>query len=578
MSLTTVPAARRAGVPVPVPAVPSSAPAPRALIDYDFQTVLRVPPKRRLVLWLMLGLIAAAAVGLWLLKVDIVVSANGKIVTSDSEIVIQPVETSVVRSIAVKMGQQVKAGEVLATLDPTFSQADRDELGAKLRTLKATFDRLDAEFAGRAYDPPNPNPDEQTQREIFRRRHDEYAAKLDAAVRKAAQYKADLAAHKIEAKNLDEQIRLASQAEAMYQQLVAKDLASKLKLIEASQRRVDATTRLDTNLGEQQRLAEQIAGAEAERDGFVQEWRRKLSEEMAQTRSDRDAAVARLSKAERRHTLAVMIAPVDATVLEVAHRPAGSVLREAETLMRLVPADDKLLVEVQIDTRDVARLHIGDRATIKLEALPWQQYRPRLRPIEGADPGHPQRRQCPRNRRGSLFARAQGAGQAEPDPLPRPHRIGGTEVPQPARRLCVAAGNARRLRHQGRPPLDPRLRDEPDHPRNRRKPPRTVSRIVLQDNLGGVGVTTYFCDGLKEVTVVNGVVRLEFHRLEAVQRGANRELQPVSEFTLALPVQGFMQALGVLENVRDRFAEQGLITPGESAAPPPQPAKSPNFS
>ena len=60
-------------------------------------------------------------------------------------------------------------------------------------------------------------------------------------------------------------------------------------------------------------------------------------------------------------------------------------------------------------------------------------------------------------------------------------------------------------------------------------------------------MTTYFCDGLREVTVVNGVVRLEFHRLEAVQRGQNRELQPVAEFTLALPVQGFMQALGILE-------------------------------
>jgi hypothetical protein len=43
-------------------------------------------------------------------------------------------------------------------------------------------------------------------------------------------------------------------------------------------------------------------------------------------------------------------------------------------------------------------------------------------------------------------------------------------------------------------------------------------------------MTTYFCDGLKEVTVVNGVVRPEFHHLEAVQRGQNRELRPVSEF------------------------------------------------
>ena len=92
-------------------------------------------------------------------------------------------------------------------------------------------------------------------------------------------------------------------------------------------------------------------------------------------------------------------------------------------------------------------------------------------------------------------------------------------------------------------------------------------------------MTTYFCDGLREVTVVNGVVRLEFHRLEAVQRGGNRELQPISEFTIALPLQGFMQALGVLENVRDRFAEQGLIGAAEgNTAPPPKPTKSPNFS
>ena len=121
-------------------------------------------------------------------------------------------------------------------------------------------------------------------------------------------------------------------------------------------------------------MKEQIAEAAADRDGFVQEWQRKLSEEMAQTRSDRDAAAARLSKAQLRHELAVMTAPEDATVLEVAPRPPGSVLKEAETLMRLVPTSAPLVAEVQIDTRDVARLHLGDRATIKLEALPWQQF------------------------------------------------------------------------------------------------------------------------------------------------------------------------------------------------------------
>jgi membrane fusion protein, hemolysin D len=369
MSLVSVPPGRAAA-----PAVPSSAPAPRALIDYDFQSVLTAPPRQRRVLWLMAGLIAAAAVALAVMRVDIVVAANGRVITSDNEIVIQPIETSVVRSIAVRMGQRVKAGEVLATLDPTFTAADKAELAAKLRALSATFDRLDTELAGRVYDPPNANPEEATQRDIFRKRHAEYAAKLGAAQHKIDQFKADFATRKTEAASLAQQIRLARQAQHIYEQLVAQSLASQLRLIETTERLVDAQARLAANAGEQRKLAQQIAGAQADADAFVQEWQRKLAEELAQARSDRDTTAARLSKAALRHKLDVLKAPQDATVLEVADRPAGSVLREAEPLIRLVPSDAPLVFEVQIDTRDVARLRIGDPVTIKLEALPWQQF------------------------------------------------------------------------------------------------------------------------------------------------------------------------------------------------------------
>jgi hypothetical protein len=84
------------------------------------------------------------------------------------------------------------------------------------------------------------------------------------------------------------------------------------------------------------------------------------------------------------------------------------------------------------------------------------------------------------------------------------------------------------------------------------------------------------------VTVVNGVVRLEFRRLEAVRRGQSRELRPITEFILALPLQGFVHALGVLENVRARFAEQGFLGPSgspEGGGPlPVKQTKWPNFS
>jgi hemolysin D len=363
-----VSAASPTGAPNP------AAPAPRALIDYDFETVFAVPPRHRIVLWLMAALLAAAAVALAIARVDIVVSAAGRIVTSDSEIVIQPLETAVVRSVAVKMGQKVKAGEVLATLDPTFSGADMAELGAKMRRLDAAYTRIAAELAGGNYDPPSANDDERTQQDIFRRRSDEFAARIAASEGKIAGAKADLAAHKTEAEGLEQQIALAAQAEAIYRTLVAQDLASRLRLIDTSQKRVEAQSRLATNLGEQHKLAEEINAAVAERDAFIGGWKRKLAEDMAQTRDDRETTAAELSKARLRHELAVLRAPRDAIVLELAARPQGSVVRQAEPLMRLVPADAPLLAEVEIDARDVARIRIGDAATVKFEALPWQQH------------------------------------------------------------------------------------------------------------------------------------------------------------------------------------------------------------
>jgi hypothetical protein len=87
-------------------------------------------------------------------------------------------------------------------------------------------------------------------------------------------------------------------------------------------------------------------------------------------------------------------------------------------------------------------------------------------------------------------------------------------------------------------------------------------------------MTTYFCDGLKEVTLLNGVARLEFYRLEkANPSGPDGGFQPLTEFVVALPVQGFMQALSQLEQIRDRLARESTFPATVSGAagrrPPP---------
>ncbi len=93
---------------------------------------------------------------------------------------------------------------------------------------------------------------------------------------------------------------------------------------------------------------------------------------------------------------------------------------------------------------------------------------------------------------------------------------------------------------------------------------------------------TYFCDSLKDVSILNGVARLEFQRLEAVPAGDSRELRMVAEFTVAIPIQGLAQALSLLEGVRERLVREGVFKTGpaempDAAEPAPPAVRSPNF-
>jgi hypothetical protein len=88
-------------------------------------------------------------------------------------------------------------------------------------------------------------------------------------------------------------------------------------------------------------------------------------------------------------------------------------------------------------------------------------------------------------------------------------------------------------------------------------------------------MTPYFCDGLKDVTILNGTARLEFHRLLP---GADGELQVATEVLVALPTQGLIQMLSILEQVREHLVrEQSVGDSPADAYPQDEPRTSPNF-
>ena len=153
----------------------------------------RPPWMARATLYVLVAALVTAGIWAALAKVDRIVVAQGKLVTTASEIVVQPLETSVVRSLNARVGDVVRKGEILATLDPTFSEADAGQLQGKTRSLAAQIERLECELDERPYAPKNVDDEARLQSAIWARRTEQNKAKLAAYNQQIRHVEAEIA-------------------------------------------------------------------------------------------------------------------------------------------------------------------------------------------------------------------------------------------------------------------------------------------------------------------------------------------------------------------------------------------------
>lgn len=328
----------------------------------------------RSTLYLLAGLLVAAVLWSALSQVDRVVTAGGRLIATAPTIVTQPLETAIVRSIDVTAGDVVKAGDRLATLDPTFAAADLADLTGRLASLDAHIARLRAELDGSVYLAATGDADAAMQAVILERRRAEYRARLTALEEKAAQLRASLATSRRSQAGLAERLTVIEEVESIRRQSQERQTGSRLTWLEARNERLRVRDDLAAMQDREREAMHELAGVEAERAAFVDEWRRKATEDLVEQSRQRTTLVEQIAKAERRRSLVTMTASVDAVVLEVAKRSVGSVIKEAEPLVTLVPSDVPLEVEVDIPSRDVGLVRVGDTVRVKLDAFPFQRH------------------------------------------------------------------------------------------------------------------------------------------------------------------------------------------------------------
>jgi len=333
-----------------------------------------LPPSIRITVHALALALLLLVVWASLSEVEQVVVAQGRLVNPLPNVVVQPLETSIIQKIEVRVGQVVHQGQVLATLDPTFAQADEAQLRVRLQSLDTQTRGLRAELLGSASPAVGKDADARLQAQLSRERQANYAAQLSKLEQNIARVAASVETNRRDQLVMAQRMKSLNEIEAMQETLMAQQFGARLQLLEARDRRLSAEREMQLAHNREQELRSELASLEAEKVAFTKSWRQKTMEDLLNTARDRDGINEQLQKADKRKQLVSLVSPVDAVVLDMAKLSQGSVVQAAEQMFTLVPLGAALEAEVKIDALDIGYVKTGDATHIKLDAFPFQKH------------------------------------------------------------------------------------------------------------------------------------------------------------------------------------------------------------
>jgi hemolysin D len=308
------------------------------------------PPAKwsRSLLWTIVTLMVILITWASWAEIDIIATAQGKIVPSGQVKVIQPLETGVVKSIFVKEGQRVKAGDKLIALDNTSSQADADRLESEWRgygedlarqnAFLAKLDAVDNKAKLLAVTTEASSTLPANQRLLFESVWQEYQSKLNSFTSEITKLSAEKKSITIDVGRIEKTLPLVIEREQSYLSLLATSAVSRNQYLELKQQRIDQEETLLLQRANVEQVSAGIESAKQNLNAYLSESRRNTLQEINQLTRQRDSINQELTKAKRLTQLRILTSPVDGIVEELVIATIGGVVTPAQELLHIVPS------------------------------------------------------------------------------------------------------------------------------------------------------------------------------------------------------------------------------------------------
>lgn len=336
------------------------------------------PPARlpRVVMYLVAALFLIMVCWSIFGKLDIIASAEGRLVPQTYVKIVQPADGGIVQEILVKEGQHVVAGQVLMRMDTKDALADESTLHTQLALRSLQLRRIDAELGNKPLTKQVGDPDDlfhQVESQYGDRRH-AYIDALGGAQDTLRKAERDFDSGKEVLAKLREVTPILKQQADSYSDMGKDGYVPQVQVRDKQRDYVEKSRDLKTQESTLASLEAAVSAAGKQVAGLTSKYRSELQNERIDAEGQYRKFQQDMIKQEHKTGLLELKAPQAGIAKDLATHTPGTVVSPGTVLLSLVPDNEPLVAEVMVKNDDVGFVYPNQKVKLKLAAYPFQHY------------------------------------------------------------------------------------------------------------------------------------------------------------------------------------------------------------
>lgn len=357
----------------------STALSPKAL---DFApgllSIQESPPARlpRAVMYTVAVLFVILLVWAIFGKLDIIASAEGRLVPETYIKIVQPADAGIVQEILVKEGEQVQQGQVLMRMDTQLARADARTIGNEMALRSLQLRRIDAELAGaplikKPHDPDDLFRQIESQYRDHRQSYSDVREQAQEAL-KRAQREYDSATEVLT--KLQQITPIIKQQADSYSDMGRDGYVPQMTVLDKQRDYLEKSQDLRAQRSTVASLEAAVNQARKQLDQIASKYRSDLQNERVEAGGQHRKLEQDWLKQEHKTGLLELKAPQAGVVKDIATHTIGTVVSLGTVLLTIVPEREPLVAEILIRNDDVGFVYLHQPVKVKLASYPFAEY------------------------------------------------------------------------------------------------------------------------------------------------------------------------------------------------------------